>query len=561
MNICLLSTTKHFMPPEELRFWSISNLSVPTELYIIKIDGKSRQHHYLSVLLYVLNVDKIDIDNLNFIPINASLCDEIANRLQKSYFLQLLKFHKINQTDQIHRLDDIKFFEAERLEFYMNNANIFVGTTQVHVKSNCFYIVRPWNTEHVLAQLSEKICIFLQLPMISFKNHVEKLLIIESADRYFIQLGIPLVIEEIVNNATENRIKQTNLDLFNKLPSATPAELLLAGLKAQNSSWTGYVYHYTHLENAISIVCERSIKSRYQLTQLGNFKDSSSYDFMSHVHDEVNRYVRFYFRPRTLTQYHNENLGSGKCKKRNEYTPICPVPIFVRIDLQAILNIPNIQWKVSLGDMSRTRTIYDSTRDVIEQFDFDGVFKNDDAELNEYSIQLEFLIENELNFQLLPNDCIHLICQNRDAKTSLECVLKEQLMDTYSLQIDKNYFFEKNDRIFINHEQNQDHISVRMNSGNECPARGMFIVQINCSHQQETMELACKGNKICAAFHHDQLTTIYGREKSIDVLVGKQNYAVYYQYEGRIWLIYTNHCQYEFDKLHTEKYVEFALYD
>ncbi|CAF5145533.1 unnamed protein product, partial [Rotaria sp. Silwood1] len=163
---------------------------------------------------------------------------------------------------------------------------------------------------------------------------------------------------------------------------------LIAGLEAQNSKWAGCLYHYTHLENAVSILRDQTIKSRH-LCQTTNFKDSSAYDFMSEIDDQVNHYVRFYFRPLTSTQLNNENLGSNKSKKRHNYTPMCPIPIFFRINLRTILNIPDLKWKVSIDNMSSKKTEYDCTIDIIKRFDFCGLFNDSDTNRCK---ELEFLI-------------------------------------------------------------------------------------------------------------------------------------------------------------------------
>jgi hypothetical protein len=209
--------------------------------------------------------------------------------------------------------------------------------------------------------------------------------------------------------------------------------------------------------------------------------------------------------------------------------------------------------------MSNNRTEYDCTLDAIKRFDFVGLFKDIDTERGKRSAQLEFLIENQLDLRLLPKDAINLVCQNSDAKTSLECMLTQQPMQIYDLRINKDDFFGKNSRIFINHDCDQDHISV-MIDGKTHRTGGMFIVQIKSDHNEENIDLACNGN-ICATFYYDRITTVYGKEKRLDVFVGKRAYGVYYKYEQQLWLIYTNHDQSDFDYSHIERHREFIPYD
>ncbi|CAF1439350.1 unnamed protein product [Rotaria sordida] len=81
-------------------------------------------------------------------------------------------------------------------------------------------------------------------------------------------------------------------------------------------------------------------------------------------------------------------LALIRAKKRYSYITICPIPIFFRINLQAILNIPDLKWK----DTNRCK-------------------------------ELEFPIENRLDLRLLPNDTITLVFQDSDVDASLEFIL------------------------------------------------------------------------------------------------------------------------------------------
>ncbi|CAF4684613.1 unnamed protein product [Rotaria sp. Silwood1] len=555
-SICLMSERNNlFMPSEELSFWSIDTLQSPSELHVLKLDVNNHHHKNLSYLLYIFNINHIEMKDLKLIPISDVPCHELTNRLQKCYLSLLFDFHKIKGKNEFNQFDSIQYFEAERLELYIDKLNIFVGNVSTHVNNNCLYITKPWNSNSVLKKLPRKICEFLKVPIDLFETHVNTLLTTSSIDDYFIQLGIIPANNDSSNDQITKLIERDNLELFNRLPHfsllCTSAKLLIAGLEAQHSMWTGCIYHYTHLENAVSILRDQTIKSRH-LCKTTNFKDSSAYDFMSEIDDQVNHYVRFYFRPLTLTQLNNENLGSSKSKKRNNYTPMCPVPIFFRINLQAILNILDLQWKVSIGDMSRKKTEYDCTIDTIKRFDFCGLFNDSDTNRCK---EFEFLIENQLDLRLLPYDAITLVFQDSDAKESLKSILSTQI---YNCEIKRNYFGQ-NPRIFINHDSEQDHISVMIDGKTERQGE-IFIVQIKSNENKQRNNLACQGN-IDRVFHCDGITTIYGKEKQLNVFVGNQPYAVYYQYEKQSWLIYSNHNKPDLDDSYKIKYREFIPYD
>ncbi|CAF4096244.1 unnamed protein product [Rotaria sordida] len=556
-SICLLSECNNlFMLSEELSFWSIDELQSPSELHVLKLNVTNRRHKSLSYLLYIFNINHIEMKDLNLTQLGVVSCDELTNRLQKCYFSLLFDFHKIKEENKFNQFDSIQYFEADRLELYIDKLNIFVGNPSIHVNNNSLYTTKPWNSNSVLHKLPRKICEFLKLPIGLFEIHVRTLLTTSSIDDYCIQFRILPANNDSSNNQITKLIERDNLALFNGLPHfsllCTPAELLIAGLEAQNSKWAGCLYHYTHLENAVSILRDQAIKSRH-LCQTTNFKDSSAFDFMSEIDDQVNHYVRFYFRPLTSTQLNNENLGSNKSKKRHNYTPMCPIPIFFCINLQAILNIPDLKWKVSIDNMSSKKTEYDCTIDIIKRFDFCGLFNDSDTNRCK---ELEFLIENQLDLQLLPNDAITLVCQDSDAKKSLESILSTQI---YNPEIKRNYFGQKNSRVFINHDTEQDHIAVMIDGKTDRQGE-IFIVQIKSNENEQRNTLACKGN-IDRVFHYNNITTIYGKEKPLEVFVGKQPYAVYYQYEKQSWLIFTNHNKPDLDDSYKTQYQEFISYD
>ncbi|CAF3012326.1 unnamed protein product [Rotaria sp. Silwood2] len=172
---------------------------------------------------------------------------------------------------------------------------------------------------------------------------------------------------------------------------------------------------------------------------------------------------------------------------------MCPIPIFFRINLRVILNILDLKWKVSIDDMSSKKTEYDCTIDIIKRFDFCGLFN--DLDTNRCK-ELEFLIENQLDLRLLPNDAITLVFQYCDAKESLESILSIQI---YNCEI-KRHYFGQNSRIFINHNSEQDHISVMIDGKTERQGE-IFIVQIKSNENEKRNNLACKGN-IDRIFHY-----------------------------------------------------------
>ncbi|WP_377533168.1 DarT ssDNA thymidine ADP-ribosyltransferase family protein, partial [Pontibacter rugosus] len=118
------------------------------------------------------------------------------------------------------------------------------------------------------------------------------------------------------------------------------------------------IYHFTHLFNAIDIIKDRKILSRNKAE--GKFANAAGNLVARRgtAHD----YARFYFRPKTPTQFYNECLGHDSssgflkswkywdgdwihCSKwktfypqaRNLGLPKCPLPVFFKFDLKEVL--------------------------------------------------------------------------------------------------------------------------------------------------------------------------------------------------------------------------------
>src|SRR5690606_8544078 len=118
------------------------------------------------------------------------------------------------------------------------------------------------------------------------------------------------------------------------------------------------IYHFSHLENAVTIIKEQQIKSR----QLANFKDSAGAGIISQTLEDRKQYARFYFRSHTPTQYYVENWGRGQYSLDHiNGEPVCPVPVFFIIPIDEI--IESVNWKVSLGTMASHNVQYGNTFD------------------------------------------------------------------------------------------------------------------------------------------------------------------------------------------------------
>ncbi|UJR07273.1 hypothetical protein I4U23_011561 [Adineta vaga] len=522
------------------------DLNLPTMVPQLKLNDINNRHSHLGLLLDVFQVRQVTCADLSLsrhITYYASRSLVTKLRNIQPYLFALAEHHKITN----HSIDcDLVIFEADRLELVYNN-EVFIHEVPVHIHQNQLYVKRPWQDEEIMAVLPHILCQYLRLPT-NFETELDRMLkepSVNSVDQHFVRQNIPVrshyFYPELLNigGAREKfaaQIDRDNANLFSHLPSSLKTEeLLVAALAAQGSQWVGYVYHFTHLENAVTILREGKLKARGQLS---HFKDSAALNVIRGTRSQVKEFARFYFRPLTPTQRCNENLGLSELIQRYGNRPMCPVPIFFRFDLRSLLlSIDNLRWKVSLGNMANPHVEFDSTPEIVRKFDFEYVYADLRTERGKYASQHEFLIESELDFNLLNSNDISLFVQDDNARVSLI-----SLFDAccYPISIDSQYFFNCNAQVFIKHSQKTPKkISISVDSMSKSVEDniGELFVQIKAKSPTKTIT----GN-LLGIFERENIFTILGKKQisfvpESDLL----QYAIYYRYDKQMWLIYTNY--------------------
>lgn len=229
-----------------------------------------------------------------------------------------------------------------------------------------------------------------------------------------------------------------------------------------------YVYHFTHLFNAVEIINNRKILSRNKAD--GKFANAAAnlVDRRSTAHN----FARFYFRPQTPTQFYNECLGWdsmlqtswGKSyyqQALNMGLPKCPMPVFFKFDLSEIVSQIMDKCYYSTGNMQtnwakilkisdnpdglNTSAVYSTIQDGID------VYK-------EYS-QQEFLVLDELDFSKL--NSLEIICYDEEQAEMLKAQLGgDDIIDKIT-STSKGIFHRDNRKITIS--KNDDTFSVYSN--------------------------------------------------------------------------------------------------
>ncbi|MDD7529096.1 MAG: DarT ssDNA thymidine ADP-ribosyltransferase family protein, partial [Bacteroidales bacterium] len=193
-----------------------------------------------------------------------------------------------------------------------------------------------------------------------------------------------------------------------------------------------YVYHFTHLFNAVEIIKKRKILSRNKAD--GKFANAAAniVDRRSTAHD----YARFYYRPQTPTQFYNECLGwdsmlqtswgkSYYSQAFNMGLPKCPMPVFFKFDLSEVVSHMADKCYYSTGNMQTNWAKILKISDIPDRLNAQGVYstiQNDGIVVYKEYSQQEFLVLDEFDFSNLHS--FEIICYDEEQAE----ILKSQLV-------------------------------------------------------------------------------------------------------------------------------------
>lgn len=189
-----------------------------------------------------------------------------------------------------------------------------------------------------------------------------------------------------------------------------------------------YIYHFTHMFNAIEVIRTRKILSRNRAKELGLLKYDAA-GTVVHRSSKAHPYARFYYRTGTQTQFYNECLGKQKGSKYYQSAlsnglPMCPMPVFFKFDLQEVLTKRANLCFYSTGNLQTNwakvyRIIDDPYKidaaHLYSQDNYDEVVRN--------KKQQEFLIKNEFDFSDINN--YQIICYDREEAEILRSIFKD----------------------------------------------------------------------------------------------------------------------------------------
>lgn len=248
-------------------------------------------------------------------------------------------------------------------------------------------------------------------------------------------------------------------------------------LKNKNNRWSGSIYHFTHITNAVEVIKSQKILSRNKAPK--SFSDAAG-NVVS-LRDTAHEYARFYFRPQTPTQFYNECLGKDISSGRNGWKkngedwnsiwkpdlpkamelglPKCPIPVFFKFDIAEVLEQFPTLCEISDGNMQKSSTTKGPVSKMMHRFSFNDVYSSiDDTSDGEWRTyidksQQEFLVKEELNFSQLKT--VEIFVRTESDKQQLIMLVDSKFASLIKVDYNQECFINKNktvDYTIENHE-------------------------------------------------------------------------------------------------------------
>ena len=135
--------------------------------------------------------------------------------------------------------------------------------------------------------------------------------------------------------------------------------------------WVDFLFHFTDIKNAVSILNSGFLFSRDEVErQRIDFADSASSEIIDQTDATLTDYVRFYFRPRTPTQYRNEGFRPLNQLFQGAH---CPVPIYFLFDMGEIISLNATRF--SDGNLASSRSSIFCSADEFIRLPFEDIYE------------------------------------------------------------------------------------------------------------------------------------------------------------------------------------------
>ena len=192
-----------------------------------------------------------------------------------------------------------------------------------------------------------------------------------------------------------------------------------ASTKSKFLWWPKFVYHYTDVTNVIGILEKGKLYSRnHPENTMAN--ENAGREIITNTDPEVLNYVRFYFRPKTPTQYRNEGFLPKEARRYHDSN--VPVPVFLVFEAKDMLALDGAMFS-EFGLSGEKKEL---TNDInrFKNFDFEKIYSDgyyNGENLTPYR-RAELVVQNECDLRYLKYIC----CRSNGEYITLCTLLKMQ---------------------------------------------------------------------------------------------------------------------------------------
>ncbi|MCC4299581.1 DarT ssDNA thymidine ADP-ribosyltransferase family protein [Aurantimonas coralicida] len=135
------------------------------------------------------------------------------------------------------------------------------------------------------------------------------------------------------------------------------------------AKWPSRLFHHTPLENAVNILKGNCLRSRSD--PANNLERDVAAASVNDTRTHAHGYVRFYFRPRTPTQYNIEGVRkTGECRYGDETH--APVLFMLVFKCRGVLTLPGVRF--SNQNMQIVATVDGEDEEYFRRIPFEKVF-------------------------------------------------------------------------------------------------------------------------------------------------------------------------------------------
>ncbi|MGE7648783.1 hypothetical protein CN563_13300 [Bacillus sp. AFS026049] len=213
---------------------------------------------------------------------------------------------------------------------------------------------------------------------------------------------------------------------------------------------TKFVYHFTDVNNGANILNNELLLSRNAAISKGfMLNDNAAEVVIAGTDINVHDCVRFYFRPKTPTQFQNEGIRS-KDEYHSDYNAHCPIPIFFLFDIDEVITDQRVYFSYESLASRHEVSLYNFTHspDSFKAAPFNHIYHNGWYPPEEWIIKkrrhAEVIVRDEYDLSAVRN----IYCRNENEAITLKSLLSPIILKKYgkliSVPVNTEDYFNDN---------------------------------------------------------------------------------------------------------------------